>query len=37
MRQLIEGDEKFLMTVPQHTVPAPLTRSWQELFQIILT
>ncbi|MDR2234118.1 MAG: glycosyltransferase, partial [Tannerella sp.] len=27
MRQLVEGDDSFLMTVPKHPIPSPLARS----------
>ena len=37
MRKLISGDESFLTTQEKNNIPFPVARSWQELFDIILT
>jgi glycosyltransferase involved in cell wall biosynthesis len=37
MKKLIEGDDSFLITAEKVTIPPPVARSWQELFDILLT
>jgi len=37
MRLLAQGDDSFLTTVEKNDIPAPVARSWQELFDILLT
>ena len=37
MKQLVQGDESFLKTLEENNIPDPVARSWQELFDILLT
>ncbi|MDR0795869.1 MAG: glycosyltransferase family 4 protein [Tannerella sp.] len=37
MKRLIQGDDSFLTTPEETIIPPPVARSWQELFDILLT
>jgi glycosyltransferase involved in cell wall biosynthesis len=37
MKKLIRGDDSFLTTAEEVVIPSPVARSWQDLFDILLT